>query len=518
MKKLVTIIVLVIMMMMMTTGCTNNELNDETLGDHTGKQIPTSSVIPTTPFDLKNEDESYNGDIIANKDTVFFGHYEQDGDESNGIEPIEWIVLFSDEEKMILLSKYGLDYKQFNPDNSGYCADWNGSFIRAWLNEDFYSIAFNEEEKNYLIPSENETRFMQYDSHFNMSMTSGDTSIENVFLLSVDEVTNVGYGFKADMKVKDIYRKCTATAYAKKVIDDIDAKSNEKSTWWTRTTIQDYSDPVLSYGSVDVDGIVTKSYNNTWNIVRPAIVIRNVDREIAFSKINVPKPQIDYSEKTNISDITPTTVPSIIEDEVPITEDVSGIDYSTMYFTMDSDIYADFVEDFYCLSIDGQLIEFPCTYDYLLSKFGKLYDKEIGRFMEEYIDLDEKIEHKSYTIYAIPTTGAGEIAFQFRSANNDGTKGTIKELMCQGVTITGGTYNVKEKTMLLTLPKKITFGASTADIMTAYYSPKKENKNLSNNFWLCYKTFSGDDIEINFWGRDEQLYMVSIEFNASKRK
>ena len=40
-------------------------------------------------------------------ETLMFGSYEQDGDEENGPEPIEWIVLDKDDEGNILvISRY----------------------------------------------------------------------------------------------------------------------------------------------------------------------------------------------------------------------------------------------------------------------------------------------------------------------------------------------------------------------------------------------------------------------------
>ena len=41
--------------------------------------------------------------------TVTFGTYEQDGNASNGAEPIEWYVLDEKDGKKLLVSKYILD-------------------------------------------------------------------------------------------------------------------------------------------------------------------------------------------------------------------------------------------------------------------------------------------------------------------------------------------------------------------------------------------------------------------------
>ena len=40
---------------------------------------------------------------------ILFGEYEQDNDESTGKEAIEWLVLDKQEDKMLVISRYGLD-------------------------------------------------------------------------------------------------------------------------------------------------------------------------------------------------------------------------------------------------------------------------------------------------------------------------------------------------------------------------------------------------------------------------
>ena len=47
-------------------------------------------------------------------DIVTFGRYEQDNNLDNGPEEIDWIVLDIQGDKALLLSKYGLDAKQYN--------------------------------------------------------------------------------------------------------------------------------------------------------------------------------------------------------------------------------------------------------------------------------------------------------------------------------------------------------------------------------------------------------------------
>lgn len=80
-------------------------------------------------------------------DVVKFGSYEQDGDTSNGKEPIEWRVLEVDGDRAYVVSEKALDAHAFNEDaDDGN--DWNSSDLKAWLEEDFASQAFTDDEIN----------------------------------------------------------------------------------------------------------------------------------------------------------------------------------------------------------------------------------------------------------------------------------------------------------------------------------------------------------------------------------
>ena len=77
-------------------------------------------------------------------DYIKFGNYSQT---ANGdIQPIEWQVLAKEENKMLLISKYGLEARRFD----GSSNDWINSEIRRWANNIFYNKAFNKNEKKYI--------------------------------------------------------------------------------------------------------------------------------------------------------------------------------------------------------------------------------------------------------------------------------------------------------------------------------------------------------------------------------
>lgn len=78
-------------------------------------------------------------------DVVEFGSYEQDGNASNGKEPIEWRVLTVEGNRAYVVSQKALDARAFNTDaDDGN--DWNSSDLKKWLENDFASQAFTGNE------------------------------------------------------------------------------------------------------------------------------------------------------------------------------------------------------------------------------------------------------------------------------------------------------------------------------------------------------------------------------------
>lgn len=122
---------------------------------------------------------------------VTFGSYEQDNDESNGKEPVEWLVLTTQDGKALLLSRYALDRHSFN-DVAGETS-WANCELRTWLNNDFKTAAFSESETSRVVESR--------------LGTDGVTTNDSVFVLSDIE--------KGNYLVSQDSALCTATAYAR---------------------------------------------------------------------------------------------------------------------------------------------------------------------------------------------------------------------------------------------------------------------------------------------------------------
>ncbi|MBR4777508.1 MAG: hypothetical protein IK007_07855 [Lachnospiraceae bacterium] len=215
-------------------------------------------------------------------DIIQFGLYEQDNDISDGKEQIDWIVLSVDKtnNKVFVLSKYLLDKVEYY-EGIRTCQDcdpytnytWDNSSIRKWLNNDFYNSAFNEEEKRKII----ETSLTTPDSSV-YGTEGGNDTIDKVFLLSFEEVTNPPYGFSSDRANKDIERRCRPTRYASArrvlTVSDgtktLDKDKCNSGYWWLRSSGYSGSHVALVHptGSVDTAWVCESGIG-----IRPAMWI-----------------------------------------------------------------------------------------------------------------------------------------------------------------------------------------------------------------------------------------------------
>lgn len=124
-------------------------------------------------------------------DTVLFGHYEQDANIvvawnlSN--EPIEWLVLDKQGDRLLLLSKFVL-FSDCYYNNQSVMITWEDSVIREKLNGElpgfFFAEAFSDAEKALVVEIELENN----DTVSNgFTVDCGNNTLDKLFLLSLDE-------------------------------------------------------------------------------------------------------------------------------------------------------------------------------------------------------------------------------------------------------------------------------------------------------------------------------------------
>lgn len=204
-------------------------------------------------------DGRYLDRVDQEPETYTFGSYEQDGDSSNGKEPIEWLVLDRDGDRVLLISKYALDYQSFMPFYEPVTEPytWESCSLRRWLNGTFLNAAFSADEQQRLLTTTVIT------SPGSLHRENGPVTTEDrVFLLSNTEV----YAYFAS-------EAATAAEYTAYALSENpwpgNAATPGPADWWLRTTDgYDHPDGVYADGRV---GEGARAYEGEY--VRPAIWI-----------------------------------------------------------------------------------------------------------------------------------------------------------------------------------------------------------------------------------------------------
>lgn len=93
---------------------------------------------------LERDVEARKAPYHAMGQVVEWGSYEQDGDPSNGAEPIRWLTLGVQDNQVKLIAEQALACK---PYHAFIIITWENSDLRSWLNGVFLWNAFDEVER-----------------------------------------------------------------------------------------------------------------------------------------------------------------------------------------------------------------------------------------------------------------------------------------------------------------------------------------------------------------------------------
>ena len=185
-------------------------------------------------------------------DTLFFGKYPRE--KFKAAQDIEWLVLAKENDRLLVISRYALDCKPYNTE---YEDTWESCSLRGWLNKEFFSTAFSDEEQA-LIP----TVTVSADRNPTTRADPGKDTKDKVFLLSIKEAKKY---FASDEA-----RTCIPTTYAK--ANGCFVGDSGACLWWLRSPGKhaDRAAAVNVGGSVNAYG---SSVRDGRNAVRPALWI-----------------------------------------------------------------------------------------------------------------------------------------------------------------------------------------------------------------------------------------------------
>ena len=207
----------------------------------------------TAKVESSSQKEDKNSDYKIGE-TIEFGNYPQEEDGTE--KPIEWIVMKNEGNQVLLLSKYVLDTKPYNKESKA--VTWETSDIRKWLNNEFYTTAFNKAEKGRI-----QTTLIKNEDNFETKTSGGNDTKDKVFLLSQKEAETLFSNKKE--------RIAKATGYTQKTGVYVNERTN--ALWWLRSpgNGSDAAGTVHWNGWINSDGYDV-SYDS--DSVRPALYLK----------------------------------------------------------------------------------------------------------------------------------------------------------------------------------------------------------------------------------------------------
>ena len=216
-----------------------------------------------TISDYKNvsetlRDKNFLKEVFSAGTYLAFGSYPQTKT-GNDDTPIEWLILESDGETALLISRYALDCKPYNKNKD---TTWETCTLRGWLNDEFFNKAFSADEKKSILQSN-----VSADKNPKYSTNPGNATKDKVFLLSVVEANKY---FKSDDA-----RKCAPTDYAIQqgahTSDIFKVEGRWACWWWLRSPgYNSYSAAYINNGgSIDYNLVYFSS-----GAVRPCVRVR----------------------------------------------------------------------------------------------------------------------------------------------------------------------------------------------------------------------------------------------------
>ena len=213
---------------------------------------------------------------ITTWDCIWFGNYWQEdtngdgkADKNDVKTPIKWRVLSVEGDDVFLLADKNLDVQRYNDTDTD--VTWETCTMRSWLNgygakinkdgkdysnNNFLNNAFSLDEQSAIKP----TNVVNNDNPEYGTEGGNDTS-DKVYLLSIDEVTNLEYGFDSSEDYTNI-RQAVNTAYAE--------TGSSAGRWQLRSPGCGSSNAshVYSDGRVDTAGFSVINYGHA---ARPAL-------------------------------------------------------------------------------------------------------------------------------------------------------------------------------------------------------------------------------------------------------
>lgn len=143
---------------------------------------PTTTTTTTT---TTSSSSTYSGSVKVGSH-ITFGSYEQDGDVTNGVEPVEWQVLDIAGDRALVISCYGLFNAKYTEHSKSQT--WDTCDLRATLNSSFYYETFTPSERDAIYLTHVENNKAEEDPSARSKRGQGEDTDDYIFILSYGEL------------------------------------------------------------------------------------------------------------------------------------------------------------------------------------------------------------------------------------------------------------------------------------------------------------------------------------------
>ena len=199
-------------------------------GGNKYRAVKINQYRPCGTGDTSSASNSYQDDNGYYTGNIYYFKYE----------PLTWRVLDPNEGyvmcNQIIDSQAYQNYVYYNGSQcynskscTTYASDWDTSFLKQWLNNDFYNTAFSVEEKAQIS-----TSHLKSKSTYSSIYDSEDT-YNKIYLISYYDSINKAYGFNSSNATCNTARQMKGTDYAKCQGLEVNLQDSGNSWWRLRS-------------------------------------------------------------------------------------------------------------------------------------------------------------------------------------------------------------------------------------------------------------------------------------------
>lgn len=270
------------------TGCGQNSTSQDSDSEITQTEATQENNVTEEQDSEEEVEEQLSPEEMEEAEGIFsmkklsidavvtFGNYEQDNNESNGLEPIAWVYADNYDGYAVLVSYYGLDEQPYNTEQTEIT--WENCSLRKWLNEDFYNIAFNDEEKEMMSPIN-----LQNPGNSKHNIEGGNDTLDSVWMLcdlDIERIKNYSMTKAYKLLVEEADGEIETTAYvqSKEKPNPYAREGSEPETYkkieayWLRMPGNDLSKAAVGWDDSNFGEISSDVSLN--HVVRPVIVLK----------------------------------------------------------------------------------------------------------------------------------------------------------------------------------------------------------------------------------------------------